>query len=60
MKTIGRPRKRPEEKAQQFNLRLPPDVINFLTGKDNKSKLIIEAMRKYYKIGKRKRIYPKA
>jgi len=50
---------RPEEKARQFNVKLPPDIMRFLTGKDNKSQLIIEAMREYYKIKRRKRIYLK-
>lgn len=59
MSSIGRPPKSPDERAQQFNLRLPPDVVSFLTGKENKSKLIVEAVRKQYKIGKRKRSYKK-
>jgi len=59
MTKVGRPKMRPEEKARQFNVKLPPDIMRFLTGKDNKSQLIIEAMREYYKIKRRKRIYLK-
>lgn len=50
MRAIGRPKKRPEERAQQFNLRLPPDIMSFLVGKENKSRLIIDAIRKQYKL----------
>lgn len=46
----GRPEKHPAEKARQFNVRFPPEIHEFLDGKKNKSKLIIEAMRKCYKI----------
>lgn len=59
MAKVGRPAMKDEDKAKQFNVKLPPDVRRFLTGKENKSQLIIEAMRKYYKIKRRKRIYLK-
>lgn len=50
MAKVGRPRKPEHEKNRQFNVKLPPDVIDFLNTRDNKSKTIIDAIRKAHKL----------
>lgn len=52
---IGRPKLADEKKARQVNFKFPPDIIEYLNavGK-NKTQLVIDAIRKTYKIKVRK------